>query len=594
MGSTQRRLPESATPRRCGAEVGRHLPDRRKVQVRIVLKYAPLPDEHRLRRRVDSMDTRLPSEREPLASREFAALHAAGETHWEAALKFARRHRLEIVARHERTRELVVEGTARALNSAFGVTLRRFEHPSGSYHGHREPIRVPVELHGAIDGVLGLDSKPVLRRWGTPAPGAEPFAPAELSRYYRFPRGTTGAGQRIAVLSFGGGVHARDLTRYFSTLGVAPRVRVVTIDGANNAPLGLPVLHDVVAALNEPSATYAQLTSGFDIAVLERATQTIETTMDVQLVGALAPGASIDVVCAPNDAAGFRAAILAALGLYPVSAGGRHRRRLRRANVISISWGEAEAAWAPHQMWAVHQALKKAAHLGVSVCCSSGDYGSSCAMPGETSDEAGVSFPASSPFALACGGTTLETDGRGTIIGEVAWNAETLGMRVATGGGVSGFFRKPAYQRDLILPKPGAPDERLWLSDTLGLDEPFHGRGVPDVAANADAATGCRILVGGVETVACGTSAAAPVWAALLACLGESLGVPVGWVNPHLYRAQSRRAFHDVSRGTNDVRDRTVRYFRAHEGWDACDGLGTPRGEELLRALRGGRARNRL
>jgi len=135
----------------------------------------------------------------------------------------------------------------------------------------------------------------------------------------------------------------------------------------------------------------------------------------------------------------------------------------------------------------------------------------------------------------------------------------------ATGGGVSQLFRLPAFQQSAKVPK--APDG-------------FVGRGVPDVAGDADPQTGYNVVVDGQSTVIGGTSAVAPLWAGLLALINQSLGTNVGYVNPLLYGAKAEAAFHDITSGNNGS-------YRAGPGWDACTGLGSPNGAALLTALKG-------
>jgi kumamolisin len=165
-----------------------------------------------------------------------------------------------------------------------------------------------------------------------------------------------------------------------------------------------------------------------------------------------------------------------------------------------------------------------------------------------------VDFPASSPHVLACGGTRLEADGA-RIRRELVWNEVEGG---ATGGGISDFFAVPSYQAHARVPASiNAPH--------------FHGRGVPDVSGNADPATGYRVRVDGHDTIIGGTSAVAPLWAAIIARRNEASGRPLGYANPALYATMSAEAFRDVTSGSNGA-------FEASRGWDPCTGLGSPRG----------------
>jgi kumamolisin len=147
------------------------------------------------------------------------------------------------------------------------------------------------------------------------------------------------------------------------------------------------------------------------------------------------------------------------------------------------------------------------------------------------------------------------------------WN-ETAAKEGATGGGISAVFPLPTYQKLAGVPK---------LSTTK-----FAGRGVPDVAGNADPATGYNILVDGQNEVVGGTSAVAPLWAALVALLNQKLGSNLGFLNPKLY-ALGISVFHDITSGNND--DGKLGFYTAAKGWDACSGLGSPNAAALLSAL---------
>ncbi len=179
-----------------------------------------------------------------------------------------------------------------------------------------------------------------------------------------------------------------------------------------------------------------------------------------------------------------------------------------------------------------------------------------------------VDFPASSPYVLACGGTTLQGSGS-AIASEVVWN-ETASNEGATGGGVSNVFALPSYQTSAGV--PAQPETG------------FVGRGVPDVAGDADPTTGYFILVDGQNEVVGGTSAVAPLWAALIALFNQQLGTPVGFINPSLYGRET--SFNDITSGNND--DSNLGYYSAQAGWDACTGLGSPNGAAILAGLSSG------
>ena len=268
-----------------------------------------------------------------------------------------------------------------------------------------------------------------------------------------------------------------------------------------------------------------------------------EVALDIEVVGAIAPAARIAVYFADNTDQGFLNAINTAI-----------HDQVRKPSVISISWGGPESSWTPQSMNAFNAAFHDAALLGISVCAAAGDNGSD---DGVGDGRNHVDFPASSPWVLACGGTRLQANG-GKIIAESVWNDGASGG--ATGGGVSAHFSKPLYQKNIKFPGTG--------------------RGVPDVAGDADPESGYLIIVDGQSGVIGGTSAVAPLWSALIALCNEELGKNVGWMHPYLYGAATQQgALHDITQGTNGN-------FSASKGWDACTGLGTPNGQALLSVLK--------
>lgn len=207
----------------------------------------------------------------------------------------------------------------------------------------------------------------------------------------------------------------------------------------------------------------------------------------------------------------------------------------------------------------MEQVLTEAAAAGVTVAVAAGDNGST---DGVTDGKQHVDFPSSAPHALGCGGTTLQIS-NGAATSEVVWNDLPSGG--AGGGGISIEFAVPSYQTGVTMP------------DNVDTGSP--GRGVPDVAGDADPQTGYTIFVDGNQESVGGTSAVAPLWAGLLALVNESLGQPVGFVQPRLYQASSAAGLHDITQGNNGA-------YTAGTGWDPCTGLGSPDGAALVTALR--------
>jgi kumamolisin len=428
---------------------------------------------------------------------------------------FARRHGLREIGAEPPRRVLHLSGLPQALEQAFSVKLGRYQLADGRgpFIGCSQAPTLPAEAVA----VLGLDRRPVARvrsRRPKAAPSVT-YTPIELGQLYDFPAGADGSGETVAIIELGGGFSSADLTRYFQGLGIArpPTVTAVAVAGGANQPGG--------AADGE-------------------------VMLDIEVIGALVPAAGIVVYFAPNTDQGFYEAISQAA-----------HDSVHQPSVISISWGEAEDSWSGQARAAMQTALEDAAALGVSVTVAAGDSGSG---DGQSDGQPHVDFPASSPYALGCGGTTLIAHA-GAISSEVVWN-ETSADEGATGGGVSEVFPLPPWQQTSAVPR--APNGAA-------------GRGVPDVAGNADPLTGYQVLVDGEAQVIGGTSAVAPLWAALIARCNQRLGAPIGDLHPALYQI-GERAFRDITQGSNGA-------YRAGPGWDACTGLGSPNGQALLAAL---------
>ena len=457
----------------------------------------------------------------------FNSAHGADTADLELVEAFAKSKKLTVLDSSVAKRRVILRGTVTDMQTAFSVELQRYksEETGHTFRGRTGTISIPQELESFVIAVLGLDSRPVasphLRRHRKKH-SVQPtsFTPLQVAQLYGFPTSVNGAGQTIGIIELGGGFSPTDLATYFSGLGVtAPTVTAIPVDGGANTPGG--------AADGE-------------------------VMLDIEVAGAIAPGANFAVYFAPNTDQGFIDAISDAV-----------HDTTYKPSIISISWGGPEDSWTAQAQTAMNAALQDAAALGVTVTVAAGDNGST--------DNAGdgalhVDFPASSPFCLACGGTTLTANGT-AIASEVVWN-ETANKEGATGGGVSNIFAIPTYQQSANVPAQPTTN--------------FVGRGVPDVSGNADPTTGYQVLVDGQNEVVGGTSAVAPLWAALVALLNQQLGKNLGFINPTLY-SLGEAVFNDISSGNND--DSNLGYYNATAGWDPCTGLGTPNAAALLSAL---------
>jgi kumamolisin len=469
------------------------------------------------------------SERRHLSLREYRERYAADQRDLEAVKQYARLYDIPSSSEDPELRTVVLEGTASSLSKAFSARLAVYDDGSGIwYRGRTGRLRAPRSLAKIIESVSGFDSRPRSHFKVPPKPNSDPppnsSSPSVVARQYRFPREYDGRGQKIAIV-VPGGYDSKELEKYFNRIGCrrTGKISAVSVHGSRNMP-----------------GRYRE----FDT----------ELMLDLEVAGAILPGADLLVYMIPNPFKGMggwvEAVRAAVFDTHDVS-------------VISISWGQPEDEYSEAERTQMDQAFKAAAELGITVCCASGDWG---ARGGD--HEPYVLYPAASPYVLACGGTMFTQD-NGRVVEEV-WNDHD---DWASGGGLSTIYKIPSWQANA-------------LADVASInDPPTRGRGVPDVAALANANYKIQVPGGYVEAHG-GTSAATPLWAALIAQLNQRLGKGrrAGYLNPLLYEIAARTEFRSTP-GFNSIVKGTNAGYRAREGWDACTGLGSPVADVMLRTL---------
>jgi kumamolisin len=449
------------------------------------------------------------------------------------------------------TRSMRVSGTAAAMEAAFkpGMAIMRSAR-QGEYRGRQGTIKIPAELKGIVTGVFGLDQRRMARRKSGAAASASqattlsPLTPADLEQRYNFPPGD-GAGQIIAIAEFGGGYFADDLKAYCNKFQrPVPNVQAIAID----APAY--TLQQILALPPRQKSVELDMSG--------------EVMMDVQIVAGLCPKASISVYFSTFDQRGWVDLLNQVIAAKPVA--------------LSISWGLAEdypGQWSANALAAINDRLNAARLLGITTCVSSGDDGSGDDV---NDGRAHVNFPATSPYVLSVGGTMLQKSG--ASVQEVTWwqsPGSRSGGGGATGGGVSALFPRPAWQNVKVASlNPGSID----------------GRVVPDVSALAGPPYYDLIFVG-KPSPSGGTSASAPLWAALIARINAKLppAKQQRFLTPLLYKtlvsgppvggASSR----DITTGNNASHPQPGKGYQARPGFDAVTGWGVPDGVKLLNNL---------
>ena len=499
---------------------------------------------------LSKLDGQLPAERTYMTRTQLADEYGSAPEALKDIEAYAKAHNLVVTRNEPASARLGLAGTVTDVNAAFGVTLFDYTHPHlGDFHARPGPVQVPPEIANAVTGVFGLNNYRVLRRTKHLAFKATPdaattskrwFIPSELAAIYDFPNVSEQDVQKqcIGLLEFGGGVEKQDVVDYFKQIDLpAPDVQIIALDGVSTKPAA------------DPESTG-------------------EVMLDIDVAGSLAGGAKVAVYFSTFDEKGLIDCLSAVIN-----------DSKNNPSVVSISWGwdenqpfnNGQVVWSPAAIERCNGSLLALAHLGITVCVSTGDDGSEAQVQ---DGRAHVNFPASSPYVLAVGGTTLHArkNSKGTMqVTEVVWND---GPGSGTGGGVSDITPVPTWQQGKVPPSinPGH----------------FAGRAIPDVAANADPATGYLTMSGGKMQIVGGTSASAPLWASLITRINAAMKTRAGNFNALLYsKLGPSGVLRDITVGNNDTGGLLGGQFRAGPGWDACTGRGVPDGTKLLAALQG-------
>jgi len=494
-----------------------------------------------------------PGRRSFLSHQDLVRRYGAATRDLDKIVEFAKEAHLKVAGRFPERRTVVLTGTVARMESAFNVKLFQYKDSSGEkYRGRTGYLEVPNYLAKVIKGVFGLDDRPMVQRdQVTRAVQGSP--PQLIAKAYGFPhpRGD-GAGQTIGLLEFSGptiqrGYSSRDVELFFQK----------------------------VAKIDRPSITPVSIDDtkhGAGRATRNRRNE--EVTLDIGIAGNIAPGAKLVVYFTPSTERGWVDAMTSILA-----------DRKNAPSVLSISYGSREPEHAPRTPgaptpfidWsdaavdAVHDAFRAAAALGITVLAVTGDDGSNCK---QNDGRAHVEYPASDPWVTACGGTMINR--LGPPLNQGTWKN---GANRTTGGGVSWRWPRPLWQANCGVPT--GPNGQT-------------GRGIPDVAGNADPENGYGypIYVFGERQVWGGTSAVAPMYAGLVALLNAELGARVGFLNPTLYQFGGGPVYEDIADGANNAvvydkksHKRSPGSYVSIPGWDACTGWGTINGTTLLEKL---------
>jgi len=526
--------------------------------------------------------------RKLLSRAELADRHGASPEDLKVVTDFAKASHLEVVHTDTARRLVQVSGTVAQLSRAFVVELAQYWTSKEVYRGREGAIYLPNAVADVVEGVFGLDNRRMARRM-VRGSTAGPVTPPQVAQAYNFPNPANGAkGQTIAILEFSGptsvnptcGFAQSDIDGFIDNLNATTGSRLsttpvksVTVNRSKEAPG------------NVPGGSAKNFTGGDG---------DVEVALDIEMVVSVAQQANVVVYFAPITEQGWVDAVTQIVV-----------DTTNDPSVLSISWGWSELEtnadlspkdsepspwpfeWTQQAFNKMTHAFQSAAAIGMTVLVSSGDSGSDC---GEQDGKAHVMYPASDPWVIACGGTIVN---KLSPLSEDTWN-DAGG---ATGGGVS----------DLVSPVPWQANANVPISVNADRRK---GRGVPDVAGNASPNSGYDLWLYGHPTSKLkitsgegagqpfgpvgGTSAAAPLYAALIALINAALKRRVGYLNPTLYGLGSSGVFRDINDGAGNAvswknedgsKGGPSPGYTSGAGWDACTGWGSIDGSALLSAL---------
>jgi subtilase family serine protease len=447
-------------------------------------------------------------------------------------------------------------GAAATVQSVLGLNT------SGAPHPLLVRARRSADTRPLAHGHTGTAGPQPCAAARAAAPGQSAYTADQIASAYGFTglyeSGDEGAGITVAVYELEPD-DPSDIAAYQSCYGTHATITYVPVDGGTGSGAG----------------------SG-------------EAALDIENLIGLAPAANVLVYQGPNSNSGDPGS-----GPYDTFS---EIINQDRARVITVSWGQCEAALGQPDALAENTLFEQATVQGQSIVSASGDSGAEdCDTGGGLPQtQAAVDDPSSQPFVTGVGGTSLTALGPRPT--ESVWNSggniiNDMIQPGAGGGGISNFWPMPPVQRD--APPSLGVITPLAAGSTCG-NAGGYCREVPDVSADADPSTGYLVYWNGSGSVSQqlpgwqgigGTSGAAPLWAALLTLADASRGCstsPVGYADPALYRAAATAYgadFNDVTTGNNDFTGTNGGRYAATVGYDPVTGLGTPNAVTLAGAL---------
>jgi|GEM_PF-1609579 len=494
-------------------------------------------------------DPRSPMFRHWLTPQQYGAYFGATPEQVQQTLDFLRSRGFTISVVTPNNRYIVARAPVRTVEATFATSIDMWSSSKGLYYANRFTPAVPSSLSW-VQGITGLDSYHLVHshmivgsRGGSPhpqatvIPGHFSFGPQDLYTAYDFNPSYTGTGKAIALQVVRNFLLSDEFS-YDSQFSISnASFTKVFLDGTCASPC------PIATSLGDAG----------------------ETALDTEVSHAAAPAAALTVVSSNDRLSSSQ--LLAFQYIANVLAS--------KVQAVSSSYGLCESNVDPAARDGMVAAIDQGVLEGQVWVAAAGDDGSNDCKSGLQD----VDFPASAPHIIAAGGTTLNTvNFLGNVVSyssEYAWNDSGCGAGVggATGGGVSRFFGKPAWQ-NLVTFSDGVRD----VPDIAAEADPFQQTSFP---ANCPTGGGYWVITEGTWQQVGGTSAAAPLWAGIFADLSQEQRGNLGLVHPALYKLKGTLAFHKITIGNNAFGG--VAGYPAGAGYNRVTGLGSPDETQLLK-----------
>ena len=451
---------------------------------------------------------------------------------------------------------IYVSGTVAEIETSLGITFAKVAIQDGEFTSAITAPALPVEFSSAVLAISGLQPHLRMRSRAaiTPQVVTEPdgslyMVPSDVRAAYKTPATLTGSGQTIAVV-YNATVLSSDLSAFYSAVGssqVAGNVTTILVGGGPDG-------------------------SG-------KALDTEEVTREVEWAGGMAPGAKVRLYAVNNL---VFSSFLAGCSQILADAAANH------ITVVSLLFFDPESHYTASIVRSNSQVFAQMAAAGITVVAGSGDGGSNPNLDGtqgfSPSNPLQIGYPSSDPQVTAIGGTIM-TFASGTFanLGETAWTRfpdtgpipGDQSTDLASGGGISSFFARPAWQTDggaiLTGPNRCTPDVSVVCSEV------FQSTNAPRFSALG--------IVNGQIKPGGAVSLATPIWGGIVALLNQARAdaglSPIGLLGPAIYPLHGTSAFNDITSGTNGA-------YSAAIGYDLVTGLGSPNIGALAAAVAGG------